>query len=235
MLDGTNMGIQDYEAITQATSAGVSVPLQWYAVRMRRNTNSSVSTTLVEAQYESYKKRGGKIGRRLIKETGKKVYVPEYILRKMGFDVFLPIKKVQRIKNRYTREKHWVTTPKLTDWIFVGWPVDQCRWHQLMSLNQVTSVLGMGGMPLQISETKIMRMMKIWGGKNMAVENYKYLRRGADYDVGSSVRIVDGPFDGQDISITQTDARSVRGLVQMFGKDFEIDLDVGSLAEMEKG
>jgi hypothetical protein len=36
-------------------------------------------------------------------------------MRRAGFEVLLPVKKVLRIKNRFTKEKHLLAVPLLAD------------------------------------------------------------------------------------------------------------------------
>lgn len=83
--------------------------LQWYAVRLKARQNGGSRTTVVNAEIESYTGRGGKKLKRKIKGTGKREFVPELILRRAGFEVFLPIKKVWRTKNRFSKEQHLVS------------------------------------------------------------------------------------------------------------------------------
>lgn len=94
--------------------------LQWYAVKTKQPANANRRTTVLGASYETYTSRSGFKCRRRVSGTGQRVFVPELILQRAGFEVFLPVKKVWRWKNNRRKEKYLATLPLMHNWLFVG-------------------------------------------------------------------------------------------------------------------
>ncbi|MEO9650500.1 MAG: hypothetical protein ABJ360_11935 [Roseobacter sp.] len=61
-----------------------AMPLQWYAVRLKAKQNGGARATFLGAEYESYVGRGGHKKKRRLRDTGKRAFVPEVILRRDG-------------------------------------------------------------------------------------------------------------------------------------------------------
>ena len=123
--------------------------IQWFAVRMKPNASGGPRTAIVNVEKEQYTNRAGQKAWRKVKGTGTRVFLPEHLLKRAGFEVFLPVKKVLRIKNRFTKEKHLVAVPLLADWMFVGLPIVENEygrgvpgWKTLMELDVVVGVSG---------------------------------------------------------------------------------------------
>lgn len=97
--------------------------MQWFACRVKRKQMGGIRTVTVGGEFEAYRDRAGRVRKRRVDGTGDRVFLPEHLLRRAGFEVFLPVKKVLRRKNRFSPDKVLVSQPLLVDWMFVGWPV----------------------------------------------------------------------------------------------------------------
>lgn len=199
--------------------------LQWFAVRMKARQNGGRRTTVLNAEYESYVGRDGKPRKRQVRNTGLREFVPALILRRAGFEVFLPIKKVWRVKNRHTKEKHLVDVPLLVDWMFVGWSADEARFHELMSFEVVSGVMGTGGRPVRFSHGKVMDLMRRWSGKYLPPEYHRYMRTGMEFGPGSDVVVLEGPFKDFSAKVIEISGPSARIAIQIFGRDIELGVD----------
>lgn len=135
--------------------------LQWYAVRVQRRQNGAMRLATLGGEFETYRDRQGRVRKRRIKGTGSKVFLPEHLLRRAGFEVFLPVEKVWRRKNRCTPEKHLVSKPLFVDWLFVGWPADECRWHRLMALDVAVGIMGSSGRPERLPQSLMWKMIHV--------------------------------------------------------------------------
>jgi transcriptional antiterminator NusG len=197
---------------------------QWYAVRMKQTHNRGRRTTVVGGQYEIYRGKGGVKKKRRLRDTGQRVFVPEHILRRAGFDTFLPLRKEYRRKNRFSPEKVLVAYPLLGDWLFVGWDAGEPRWHQLMDLDVVAGVMATGGRPVQIAETQVKALMRQFGGGKLSPECYRYMKTGAEFHVGDTVRAVDGPLDGHELRVVEISGPSVRAVLDILGGSTEIEI-----------
>jgi transcription termination/antitermination protein NusG len=203
--------------------------IQWFAVRMKRPKNPGRRTCIVGAEFEAYRDRNGRVRKRRMGTTGTRVYVPEHLLRRAGFDVFLPVRKEWRRLGRYTVEKELVSFPLLVDWLFVGWPVGDCRWHDLMSMDVVAGVMGTGGRPIQIPEQHMMNLMRLWGGGVLSPQLHRYMRKGHEFCVGDTARVVAGPLLDQDIRVVEIDGPMTRGLLETLGGDIQVEIETDVL------
>lgn len=203
--------------------------LQWFATRMKRPSNPGRRTCVLAADYETYRNRAGQMCKRRLPKTGQRVFVPELLARRAGFSVFLPVKKDWRQINRCRPDRQLVTYPLLVDWMFVGWPVGENRFHDLMDLNVVVGVLGMGGRPLVIPEARVIGLMQQWGGGVLSPDMRRYMRKGAEFCVGDQVRVVAGPLAEQDVRVVDIKGPETRAVLQLFGGDIEVDIATNAL------
>jgi len=198
--------------------------MQWFACRVKRKQVGGIRKVTVGGSFETYRDRAGRVRKRRVDGTGDRVFLPEHILRRAGFEVFLPIKKVLRRKNRLSPEKVLVSQPLLVDWIFVGWPVGESRWHDLMELDVVSGVMATGGRPVEIPPARVMRLMRQWGGGHLSPECHRYLKTGCEFAAGDTVRVVAGALDGQEVRVVDASGPSVRALLNILGGEIEVEI-----------
>jgi transcription termination/antitermination protein NusG len=203
--------------------------LGWLAVRVKRKQPGGIRSIRVGGDFEAYKDRQGRVRKRRINGTGKRVFLPEHLLRRAGFETFLPIeKKLQKI-NRLSPEKHLVEYPLFVNWMFVGWPRSENRWARLMELDVVTGVLGTGGRPLVIPTIDLVDVMDLYGAGYLSPAVHRFVRTGVQHEVGDVVRVLDGPFVDFPAKVVDVNGPSVKALVNIFGKDVQAEFGVNSL------
>lgn len=176
--------------------------IEWYAARMLPLRNAGRRTAVVGA---------------------KRTFVHELLLRRAGFEVFLPVRKEWRITDRFRKRKEQVAYPLMTGWLFVGWPEGQAMWGKLAELGVVQGLLGDQGRPARISEAAVQRMMRQWGGGHLAPEHYRYLRTHHEFEVGDTVRVIDGPWTGYSFDVLDISSAGVSGVVQLLGRSVGVD------------
>lgn len=196
-------------------------PLQWYAMRMVPPTNGHRRTAKLGGEMATVKRRAGQrvyaVARRK-PGTGKRVFVPEHILRRAGFAVFLPVKKVWCRKHRFTTEQELVAFPIVADWLFVGWSLSEARWHELAALKVVTGVLGSDGRPVRIKGKTVAKLMQRWGDgvppavRRVAVDAQRGLA------AGDPVRVLSGPFEDFKGDVIDVDGTGARVAIDIFGR-----------------
>ncbi|KPD11574.1 transcription termination/antitermination protein NusG [Phaeobacter sp. 11ANDIMAR09] len=191
--------------------------MQWFACRVKRKQVGGIRTVTVGGEFESYRDRAGRVRKRRVDGTGDRVFLPEHLLRRAGFEVFLPVKKVLRRKNRFSPEKVLVSQPLLVDWMFVGWPVGESRWPDLMELDVVTGVMGTGGRPVEIPPARVMRLMRQWGGGQLSPECHRYLKAGCEFAAGDTVRVVTGPLAGVNVRVIDVTGPTVKAALDILG------------------
>lgn len=204
--------------------------IDWYAVRTRPPRNTGRRTVVVDAEYEAYFNRAKQARKRRVSGTGRREYLAEVLLKRAGFEVFMPKREEWRRINPRKPEKTLVAYPKLGNWIFVGWEAGRPRWHDLQSLDLVGGLLGADGRPVRISETCMVRMMETWSAGSLAPEHYRYMRAHEEFEVGDRVRVVDGSWEGFEMDVVDLDGAYAKGIVGLLGKDVEIRLPSRTLA-----
>ncbi|MEO1974911.1 MAG: transcription termination/antitermination NusG family protein [Paracoccaceae bacterium] len=198
--------------------------IDWFAVRYRIRNNPGRTTCVLGADYESYRDRQGRPRKRRLANTGERVFVPELLARRAGFEVFLPVRKDWRRRNQFSPERKLQSFPLMPGWMFVGWPAGENRWQDLMALDIVAGVMGTGGRPLRISEQKMTGLMRQWGGGRLAPGLKRYMRVGHEFEAGDVMQIAYGPFEGMPAKVVDIDGAETRVLVDIFGKDIPATL-----------
>lgn len=211
--------------------------VQWFAVRMKPNASGGPRTAIVDVEKEQYINRAGQKSWRKVKGTGNRVFLPEHLMKRAGFEVFLPVKKVLRIKNRFTKEKHWVSVPLLADWMFVGLPIVETEygrgvpgWKKLMELDVVAGVMGTGGRPIQMSDATMMRLMRQFSSGRVPSEVKRRVAARRVFGVGDVAKVVHGPFEDFDFRIVEVGDSSAKGVVNLFGRDNLMELGLENLS-----
>ncbi len=132
------------------------------------------------------------------------------------FNVLIPTEKKIKIKNG----KRKIVTEKIfPGYVLVEMVVDDNSWYVVRNTPNVTGFIGSGTTPTPISQTEIKSLQK-----RMGVEEPTYT---IDVDIGSPVKINDGPFKGYEGKVSNVDqARGkIKVLVSMFGRETPIELD----------
>lgn len=210
--------------------------IQWFAVRMKPNASGGPRTAIINVEKEKYINRAGQSVFRRIKGTGTRVFLPEHLMKRAGFEVFLPVKKIWRVKNRFTKEKHLVSVPLLADWMFVGMPVVENEygrgvpgWKKLMEMDVVAGVMGTGGRPIQMSDATVMRLMRQYSGRNVSTAVTERILSRCQFNVGQVARVVNGPFAEFDFKIDEITGTQAKGLVNLFGRETRLMVELSDL------
>lgn len=132
------------------------------------------------------------------------------------FNVIVPKEKKIKIKN----EKRKVVEEKIyPGYVLVEMIVDDESWYVVRNTPRVTGFLGAGTTPIPVSKKDMDDLMK---RMEMAEPEFKI-----DFEVGSSVKILGGPFKGFEGKVSEVDKEKgkIKVMVNMFGRDTAIELD----------
>jgi len=132
------------------------------------------------------------------------------------FSVIVPKEKKIKIKD----SKRKVIEEKIyPGYVLVEMVVTDDSWYVVRNTPNVTGFVGAGTTPVPVSEEEIDNLKK-----RMGVEAPQYK---IDVEVGSSVKIIDGPFKDFDGKVSEIDTErgKVKVLVNMFGRDTPVELD----------
>lgn len=132
------------------------------------------------------------------------------------FDVVVPKEKKVEIKNG---KKKIVEKKIFPGYVLVQMLVDEDSWYVVRNTPSVTGFIGFGNKPSPLSPDEIKNIQK-----RMGIEEPEFK---IDYEIGESVKIIDGPFKDFDGVISDID--KIRGkikvLVSMFGRETPVELD----------
>lgn len=97
-------------------------------------------------------------------------------------------------------------------------------WHLVRNVRGVTGFVGSGNKAVPLSDEEIAAL---------GVERHEVV---VGFDVGSSVKVIDGPLDGffGVVDEITPDKRRVRVVVSMFGRETPVDLDFEQIEPVEE-
>lgn len=108
-------------------------------------------------------------------------------------------------------------------YILVQMDLTDESWHLVKNTQKVTGFLGGGakGKPVPISNAEAKRMTQ------QLTEGFGSIRQAISYEVGDSVRVIDGPFNTFAGSVEEVDEtkRRLKVAVSIFGRATPVDLD----------
>ena len=132
------------------------------------------------------------------------------------FEILIPTEikiKIKNGKRRTVREKIF------PGYVLVNMIVTDASWYVVRNTPNVTGFVGSGTKPTPVSDKEIQSLRQ-----RMGVEEPEYK---IDVSIGSTVKIVDGPFKNYEGKVASIDeARGkVKVLVSMFGRETPVELD----------
>ncbi len=132
------------------------------------------------------------------------------------FNVLIPTEKKIKIKNG----KRKVVIEKIfPGYVLVEMLVDDESWYVVRNTPNVTGFIGTGTTPTPISDDEIKSLQK-----RMSIEEPKFH---IDVEVGTTVKISDGPFKNFEGKVVEIDTArgKVKVNVNMFGRETPVELD----------
>jgi transcriptional antiterminator NusG len=132
------------------------------------------------------------------------------------FNVIVPKEKKIKIKNG---KRKTVEEKIYPGYVLVEMIVTDESWYVVRNTPRVTGFLGAGTTPIPVSKADMDDLKK---RMEMAEPEFTI-----DFEVGSSVKIVDGPFKGFEGKVSEIDKEKgkIKVLVNMFGRDTPVELD----------
>ncbi len=134
------------------------------------------------------------------------------------FDVVVPMEEVVEFKGGRK-----VTVPKkqFPGYILVRMYLDNDTWYAVRNTPGVTGFVGSGQKPTPLSRREVERILGVTKGEEKKAPRFK-----PDWEVGETVRVIEGPFADfngviEDINVDQS---KVRVLVDIFGRETPVEL-----------
>jgi len=140
------------------------------------------------------------------------------------FNVIVPKEKKIKIKNG---KRKTIEEKIYPGYVLVQMVVTDESWYVVRNTPRVTGFLGAGTTPIPVSEADMADLMK---RMDAGEPEFKI-----DFEVGASVKIVDGPFKGFEAKVSEIDKErgKIKVVVNMFGRDTVVELDSLQLKKAE--
>lgn len=144
------------------------------------------------------------------------------------FDVVIPMEDVVEYK---AGKKQTVQRKKFPGYILVRMYMDDDTWYAVRNTPGVTGFVGSGTKPTPLSRREVERILGVAkAGEEPAKEKPTFKPA---WDVGETVRVVEGPFADfngviEDINVDQS---KVRVLVDIFGRETPVELNFDQIVK----
>jgi len=140
------------------------------------------------------------------------------------FSVIVPKEKKIKIKNG---KRKTVEEKIYPGYVLVQMVVTDESWYVVRNTPRVTGFLGAGTTPIPVAKDAMDDIMK-----RMEVGEPEFT---IDFEIGSSVKIIDGPFKGSEGKVSEIDKErgKIKVLVNMFGRDTPVELDSLQIKKVE--
>lgn len=135
-------------------------------------------------------------------------------------EIRVPTEKVTEIKDNKSREVERKVFP---GYVIVKMIMNDDSWYVVRNIRGCTGFVGPSSKPVPLTDEEVERL----GVEIKKVE--------VEYNVGDSVRIIDGPFDDS-IGIVDElnkEKNSVRVIIHMFGRETPVELELNQVEPVE--
>ena len=142
-------------------------------------------------------------------------------LQELIFDVRVPMETVTEVRATGSKE---VERKLFPGYVLVKMIMNDESWYIVRNTRGVTSFVGPGSKPVPLTDEEVMAL----GVESMEIK--------LSFDVGDSVKVIDGPFDGnigivEEISLPK---KTVCINISMFGREIPVELKFNQVASLEK-
>jgi transcriptional antiterminator NusG len=124
----------------------------------------------------------------------------------------IPTEKVIEVHESKTKEIERKIFP---GYVLVKMVMNDVSWHLVRNVRGVTGFVGAANKAVPLTEEEIF---------NLGIEKHEII---VGYEVGSTVKVTDGPLEGflGTVDEIEFDKSRVRVIVSMFGRETPVDLD----------
>ena len=143
--------------------------------------------------------------------------------RKMGdliVDIKIPTETVTEVKGETVKEYERKIFP---GYVLIKMIVTDDSWYVVRNIRGVTGFVGPASKPVPLTDEEV---------ANLGVDKKSV---SVKYEIGSLVKIIDGPLEGFEGKVEELDldAKSVKVLISMFGRETSVELELNQLTLSE--
>lgn len=135
-------------------------------------------------------------------------------------EIRVPTEKVTEIKDNKSREVERKVFP---GYVIVKMIMNDDSWYIVRNISGCTGFVGPSSKPVPLTDEEVERL-------GVEIKNVE-----VDYNVGDSVRIIDGPFDDSVgiVDELNKEKNSVRVIIHMFGRETPVELELHQVEPVE--
>lgn len=135
-------------------------------------------------------------------------------------EIRVPTEKVTEIKDNKSREVERKVFP---GYVIVKMIMNDDSWYIVRNIRGCTGFVGPSSKPVPLTDEEVERL-------GVEIKNVE-----VDYNVGDSVRIIDGPFDDSVgiVDELNKEKNSVRVIIHMFGRETPVELELQQVEPVE--
>lgn len=135
-------------------------------------------------------------------------------------EIRVPTERVTEIKDNKAREVERKIFP---GYVIVKMVMNDDSWYVVRNIRGCTGFVGPSSKPVPLTDEEVERL----GVETKSVE--------VNYNIGDSVRIIDGPFDNSVgiVDELNTEKNSVRVIIHMFGRETPVELELHQVEPIE--
>ena len=135
-------------------------------------------------------------------------------------EIRVPTEKVTEIKDNKSREVERKVFPGS---VIVKMIMNDDSWYIVRNIRGCTGFVGPSSKPVPLTDEEVERL-------GVEIKNVE-----VDYNVGDSVRIIDGPFDDSVgiVDELNKEKNSVRVIIHMFGRETPVELELHQVEPVE--
>ena len=135
-------------------------------------------------------------------------------------EIRVPTEKVTEIKDNKSREVERKVFP---GYVIVKMIMNDDSWYIVRNIRGCTGFVGPSSKPVPLTDEEVERL-------GVEIKNVE-----VDYNVGDSVRIIDGPFDDSVgiVDELNKEKNSFRVIIHMFGRETPVELELHQVEPVE--
>jgi len=140
-------------------------------------------------------------------------------------DILIPVEDVVEIKSGKKRVSSRMFFP---GYVLIEMAMDEQIWYVVKETPRITGFLGDSNMPTALSDDEVMRI------KDQMVGGAEKPRPKFSYNVGESVRVIDGPFANFSgvLEEVNMDRGKVKVMVSIFGRATPVELEFSQIEKI---
>ncbi len=141
-------------------------------------------------------------------------------LEELIFDIRVPMETVQEVKDDNTIKE--VERKLFPGYVLIKMHMTDDSWYVVRNTRGVTSFVGPGSKPVALTEEEVAAL----GVEKIEIK--------LSYQVGDSVKVIDGPLEGFIGVVDEIDfaGKTVKVTVSMFGRETPVELRFGQVASL---